>query len=40
MDGDPATRTVIISGNLGWPNGLAVDYTIKRIYWADAKYEI
>lgn len=38
MDGDPATRLVIVSGRIGWPNGMAVDYTLQRIYWADARY--
>ncbi|EDO43726.1 predicted protein, partial [Nematostella vectensis] len=37
MDGDASTRTIIISGELGWPNGLTIDYTIKRLYWADAR---
>ena len=23
--------------NVGWPNGLAIDYEMKRIYWNDAK---
>ena len=39
MDGDPATRQVIISGQIGWPNGLTVDYTLQRLYWADARYK-
>ena len=38
MDGDQATRLVIASGQIGWPNGLAIDYTVQRIYWADARY--
>ncbi|KAJ7383624.1 hypothetical protein OS493_026810 [Desmophyllum pertusum] len=37
MDGDIASRQIIVSGQMGWPNGLAIDYTLKRIYWADAK---
>ena len=37
MDGDPATRQVIVSGQIGWPNGLAIDHVLKRIYWADAR---
>lgn len=37
MDGDPSTRQVIISDQIGWANGLAIDYTLKRLYWADAK---
>uniref|UniRef100_A0A8C7Z935 Low-density lipoprotein receptor-related protein 4 n=1 Tax=Oryzias sinensis TaxID=183150 RepID=A0A8C7Z935_9TELE len=30
------SRIVIISSNLTWPNGLAIDYETKRLYWADA----
>lgn len=39
MDGDMKSRKIIVSHNIGWPNGLAVDYTQERIYWADAKLE-
>jgi len=38
MDGDPASRRVIISRRIFWPNGLAVDYDQSRLYWADGKY--
>lgn len=34
MDG--AMRRVIISTKLYWPNGLALDYTTRRVYFADA----
>ncbi|XP_078360002.1 uncharacterized protein LOC144644397 isoform X2 [Oculina patagonica] len=37
MDGDPATRQVIVSDGIGWANGMAIDYTLKRLYWADAR---
>ena len=37
MDGDPASRRVIISDGIGWANGLAIDYTLRRLYWADAR---
>lgn len=33
---DASSRQVIISSNLTWPNGLAVDYGSQRLYWADA----
>lgn len=33
---DASNRTVIISTNLTWPNGLAIDYSTERLYWADA----
>ncbi|CAI4221108.1 unnamed protein product [Auanema sp. JU1783] len=36
MDGQH--RTVIVRGDrVKWPNGLALDYIAKRVYWADAK---
>lgn len=34
MDG--TVRSVIVSTKLYWPNGLALDYTTKRVYFADA----
>lgn len=37
MDGDPASRQVIIKDNIIWPNGLTIDFTTESIYWADAK---
>ncbi|XP_065832089.1 low-density lipoprotein receptor-related protein 4-like [Oscarella lobularis] len=39
MDGDLASRTTLVRSQLGWPNGLAVDSTAKRLYWADARTE-
>lgn len=33
---DASNRGVIISTNLTWPNGLAIDYETQRLYWADA----
>lgn len=33
---DASSRQVIISSNLTWPNGLAIDYGSQRLYWADA----
>ncbi|XP_071103874.1 low-density lipoprotein receptor-related protein 2-like [Haliotis cracherodii] len=29
-------RTAIVTTDLGWPNGLAIDYDQQMIYWADA----
>ena len=34
MDG--SNRTVLHNTGLMWPNGLAIDYQLKRLYWADA----
>lgn len=33
MDG--SQRITFISSNITWPNGLAIDYDINRLYWAD-----
>lgn len=32
-----SNRTVIVSKNIYWPNGLTVDYSARKIYWTDAK---
>lgn len=45
MDGDSATRQVIVSTNIFWPNGLTLDYgsgsgnsaSDGRLYWVDGK---
>ena len=34
---DGTHRVTIIDSELGWPNGIAVDFTENKIYWADAK---
>ena len=37
MDG--STRQTIVTGNLGWPNGLTIDLASDHLYWADAKLD-
>ena len=37
MDG--TERKVIVSDNLGWPNGITIDRPTSRIIWADARTE-
>lgn len=37
MDGSQSVD--IITDNIGWPNGLAIDHGTDRLYWADAKLE-
>lgn len=32
---DGSQRQVLISANLTWPNGLAIDFEKRRLYWAD-----
>ena len=36
---DGANRTVIVNTSIYWPNGLAIDYKARRIYWVDAKLD-
>jgi len=38
MDG--SNRKAIVRESLIWPNGLCIDYTVNRIYWADAKHHV
>lgn len=38
MDG--SDRRVIINDGIFWPNGLTIDYSGGRIYWADAKHHV
>lgn len=38
MDG--SDRVVLISNNLGWPNGLAIDIAGSQLLWADAHTEV
>lgn len=33
---DGSNLTVFRNITLGWPNGLAVDFTTDRLYWCDA----
>lgn len=35
-DMDGAMRRIIVSTKIYWPNGLALDYTTHRVYFADA----
>ncbi|XP_055870134.1 low-density lipoprotein receptor-related protein 1-like isoform X4 [Biomphalaria glabrata] len=41
MAGEPETRMVVFDirnyKGAGWPNGLALDYETKRLYWVDAR---
>lgn len=37
---DGSNRASIINESVFWPNGLTLDYTTNRIYWADAKHNV
>lgn len=38
MDG--SNRKSIITESVLWPNGLTIDYTTNKLYWADAKHKV
>ncbi|XP_025833299.1 low-density lipoprotein receptor-related protein 4 [Agrilus planipennis] len=38
LEMDGTNRISIITESIFWPNGLTIDYTSSRIYWADAKH--
>ena len=37
MDG--SARRAIVTGNLGWSNGLTIDQATNRLFWVDAKLD-
>ena len=38
MDG--SNRVTIIEGDdIGWPNGLTIDYSNSKLYWIDARHD-
>ncbi|CAB3370017.1 Hypothetical predicted protein [Cloeon dipterum] len=37
MNGNHSSRTVIVSHDIFWPNGLTIDYDSETIYWTDGK---
>lgn len=39
MNGDPSTRSVVVSDDIFWPNGLTVDYDNELVYWVDGRYK-
>ena len=34
-----AGRVTIVSTNLQWPNGVAIDFSAQKVYWTDAGYD-
>ena len=36
MDGT-GRQILVQGGGLTWPNGLSIDYTSNKLYWADAR---
>lgn len=39
MDGDPATRRILVNDNIFWPNGLTVDLEKELVYWVDGNLQ-
>lgn len=39
-DLDGSRRSILVSRDVVWPNGLTIDYTIDFVYWADAKHHV
>jgi hypothetical protein len=39
-DMDGFNRLILVTHNLGWPNGITVDERTSRIVWVDAKTEV
>lgn len=37
MNGDQSSRSILVSDDIVWPNGLTIDFTDDRIYWSDAQ---
>ena len=37
---DGSNFTSLVNTSISWPNGLALDFPGKRLYWVDAKYKI
>ena len=40
MDGDPSTRVVLHNLTGGWPNGITIDFTTRRVFWTDARRKV
>lgn len=34
---DGSDRKVLLNEDVGWPNGLTIDYEMRRIFWNDAR---
>lgn len=37
MDG--SNLIPLVTENIGWPNGITIDYTTQTLYWIDARYD-
>lgn len=39
MNLDGTKRVVVRNRELGWPNGLSIDFLENRLYWCDAQLD-
>ena len=37
---DGTMRELVVGTDLGWPNGVVIDATLRRIFWCDAKMDV
>jgi len=37
---DGSDRVTLVNTSIGWPNGLAIDRSQRKLYWADAKLDL
>ena len=37
MNGDLATRKVLVDNDIVWPNGITLDFEARRLFWLEAK---
>jgi hypothetical protein len=40
MNGEPSSRSVIVSDDIFWPNGLTIDYENDLVYWVDGRFAL
>lgn len=36
---DGSQRIVLVNSSVAWPNGITIDFSEQKIYWADAKLD-
>ncbi|XP_011500691.1 PREDICTED: low-density lipoprotein receptor-related protein 6 isoform X2 [Ceratosolen solmsi marchali] len=39
MNGEPSSRSVVVSDDIFWPNGLTIDYENDLVYWVDGRHK-
>ena len=36
---DGSHRVILVNSSIAWPNGITIDYSDRKIYWADARHD-